>query len=419
VLAWIVRLSLLAPATGLLSFAAAADGAWFERHVLLPAVYPPPLPWTLPALRIAAVAMGLVLAACAVVAGRRATPEGAARVAVAILLALCASELALRIVHRVLPVPETRIEARLAAPDLRTGWAFIPRRSVDLAIPGGSRVIRYAIDAKGDRAPSEEWVEDTQAPTVLVAGESIATGHGLQWSETFAGRLGGLVHAQVVDVAEGGYGSDQAHLRAVDALARFAHPLAVVTTVLPVQLYRNVRDDRPHLVLRDGALMLAPASDAHLQLRQLLVNELPYLSDAGLEKSLALTRAILHATAAATRARGAQPLFVVPSVGPRRSLDAHPEAFVVRALLDDLPYVVVDIDPAHVPGDGHPDAEGARQIAAAIAEALVRGTSSSWSTPFDWGRFGRPAPAVESPAKPSTNASQPEVPKPDSTADRR
>ena len=139
----------------------------------------------------------------------------------------------------------------------------------------------------------------------MIAGESIATGHGLLWDETFAARLGGLLHAQVVDMAEGGYGSDQAHLRAVGALARLAHPLAVVTTVLPVQLYRNLHDDRPHLVLRDGALELAPASGSSLRLRQLLVNDLPYLSDASLRRSLELTRAILHATAAAARARGA------------------------------------------------------------------------------------------------------------------
>jgi hypothetical protein len=373
-LAWIVRLSLLGPSAVLLGFAAAGDGAWFDRHVVLPAVFPPPPPWTLPALRLAAVAVGLVLAACAVAAGRRATPGAVARVALSVAMAVCASELALRILHRVLPVPETRIEARLAAPDPRTGWAFIPGRSVDLPAPGGGRVIRYSIDAHGDRAPSVEWVEDPQAPTVLVAGESIATGHGLLWNETFAARLGGLLHAQVVDVAEGGYGSDQAHLRAVDALARLAHPVAVVTTVLPVQLYRNLHDDRPHLVLRDGALMLAPASGSHLRLRQLLVNDLPYLSEAGLRKSLRLTHAILHATAAATRARGAQPLFVFPSFGPPRPLDAHPEAFIVSALLDDLPHIVVDIDPAHLlPGDGHPDPEGARQIAAAIAEALAPG----------------------------------------------
>jgi hypothetical protein len=339
--------------------------------VVLPAVYPPPPPWTLPAIRVAAVAVGLALAGCAVAVRRRVTAGAFARVALSIALAVCASELSLRILHGVLPVPETRIEARLAAPDPRTGWAFIPGRSTDLRGPDG-RMIRYAIDAHGDRAPSADWVEDPQAPTLLIAGESIATGHGLPWNETFAARLGELLHLQVVDVAEGGYGSDQAHLRAVDALARLARPVAVVTTVMPVQLHRNLHDDRPHLVLREGALTLAPASGSRLRLRQLLVNDLPYLGEAGLRRSLGLTRAILHATAAAARARGAAPLFVVPLFGPPRPPDERPEAFIVRALVGDLPHVVVDIDPARLlPGDGHPDAEGARQIAAAVAGALA------------------------------------------------
>jgi hypothetical protein len=372
VLARIARLSLLVAAAALLGLAAAANGAWFDRHVAIPALNPPPPSWTLPALRTAAAAAAAVLAACAVAAGRRATPGGVARVGLAVVLGVCASEVALRILRRIWPVPATRIEARLAAPDPRTGWAFVPGREVDLRVPGGS-VIRYAIDRHGDRAPAADWDEDPSAPTVLLTGESIATGHGLPWSDTIAARLSELLDAQVVVVAEGGYGSDQAHLRAVDALARFAHPLAVVTTVLPVQLFRNLHDDRPHLVLRGGVLTLAPASGSRLQLRQLLVNDLPYLSEARLQESLTLTRAILHATAEAARERGAYPLFVVPSTGPPRPLEAHPEAFIVHALLDDLPHIVVDIDPARMlPWDyGHPDVEGARQIATAIAEGLA------------------------------------------------
>jgi hypothetical protein len=243
---------------------------------------------------------------------------------------------------------------------------------MDLQRRGRQRLARYAIDAHGDRAPSQDWVEDPQAPTVIITGESIAVGHGLQWPETFAARLADKLRMQVVNVAEGGYGSDQAHLRAVDALARFAHPLAVVTLVLPVQLRRNIQDDRPRLVVRDGALVVEPASRSPLRLRQVFVDEIPYLSEAKLRRSLELTRAILLATADAARARGARSLFVVPSVGPVRPTDAHPEAFVVHALLDDLPHVIVDIDPSQlIPGDGHPDAAGAARIADAIDGALA------------------------------------------------
>ena len=370
---WAIRLGLIAPAVALFAFAAAASPAWFERHVDLPALSPPAPSSTLTALRIGAAVAGLALAGCALLAGRRATPGGVARVAAALALSLGASELALRALHGLLPVPETRTEARLGAPDPRTGWAFAPGRTLDLPFRRSGRVVRYSIDAHGDRAPSADWKEDPASPTLVVAGESIASGHALQWSETFAARLGEMLRVQVVDVAVAGYGSDQAHLRALDALARFARPTAVVTTVLPVQLSRNLRDDRPHLVLQGGALVEAPASESRSRLRQLFANDIPYLSETALQRSLALTRAILHATAAAARARGARPLFVVPSFGPPRPLEAHREAFVVRALLDDLPHVVVDIDPRHaLPADDHPDAEGARQIAIATAEALAR-----------------------------------------------
>jgi len=373
VFAWTVRLSLLAPAVALLAFAATADVAWFERHVIVPAVYPGPFPsWVVPAVRLTSALLGLVLMACAIAAGRRAKPDAVARVALAVALAFVASEFGVRLLHRVLPTSPATVEAFLAAPDPRTGWSFIPRRTVDLPVIGSGRVIHYGIDAHGDRAASADWVEDTEAPTVLVAGESIAAGHGLQWSEALPARLGDLLHTQIVDVAESGYGSDQAYLRTIDALPRFAHPVAVVMTVLPVQLTRNLRDDRPHLVLRDGRLTLVPAAPSHLRLRHLWVNELPYLGERDLEDSLMLTRSILHATADAARAKGAKPLFVfVPACGPARAVDEHPEAFVIHALLDDLPHIVMDV-PAdrRLPVDGHPDAEAARQIAAAIVEAL-------------------------------------------------
>jgi len=142
--------------------------------------------------------------------------------------------------------------------------------------------------------------------------------------------------------------------------------------VLPVQLHRNIRDDRPRLVVRDGALVTEPASSSPFRLRQIFVDEIPYLSEAQLQRSLKLTRTILHATAAAARVRGALPLFVVPSIGLPRPREKHPEAFIVNALLDDLPHVVVDIDPAYlIPWDGHPDRAGAGQIADAIATALA------------------------------------------------
>lgn len=369
----LIGATVAAPAALLVWFAVIADRAWFERHVLVPAYRLPPPAWTLPAVRIGAALLGLALIGCAASASRRATPSGVARVAAALLLSIGASELLLRLFDRPeAERPNPRLEWILGVEDPRTGWVFVPHRSMVLPPHGTQRRALYSIDAHSDRAPTADWVEDPTAPTILITGESTAVGHGLEWRDTFAARVSEKLHMQVVNVAEGGYGSDQAHLRAVDALPRFTRPFAVVTIVLPVQLHRNIQDDRPRLVVSGGALVVEPAFRSPFRLRQIFVDEIPYLSESRLERSLRLTRAILHATASTARAHRAQPLFVVPSIGPKRTADQRPEAFVVNALLDDLPHVVVDIDRADlIPRDGHPDSAGAAKIADAITEALT------------------------------------------------
>lgn len=367
----VLRFLLLAPAAALLAAALLADRAWWTRHVVLPACYLPPAEWKLPAVRVALALAGLALAGCALLV-RRPTAGGVARVALSIALAVGAAELMLRAIDRPESrTPNPRLEWLLGAPDARTGWSFVPGRTLRYGAPGGGPRVDYAVDVHGDRAPSAGWVEDPAAPTVVVTGESIAVGHGLDWKDTFAARLGEALHAQVVNVAEGGYGSDQAFLRAADALRRLERPVALVTVVLPVQLHRTLDDARPHLELREGALVLAPPVRPRLRLRELIADELPLMPSWRIARSERLVRAILVATAKAARDRGARPLFVVPSYGPTRALDAHPEAEIVHALLDGLPFVVVDLDPSFImPWDGHPDPRGAKQLADAILQAL-------------------------------------------------
>jgi hypothetical protein len=152
--------------------------------------------------------------------------------------------------------------------------------------------------------------------------------------------------------------------------------VAVVTTFVPVMLSRNVQDYRPRLVLRDGALQAVPPATgflAGLRLRDLFVNELPYMSDARLRESTELTAAVLRETARAARAHGAEPIFAVFSIGPRRELDQHAEAPVVRALFIDqrLPFALIDVhQPELVPYDGHPGPQAHRRIANVLAAAL-------------------------------------------------
>jgi hypothetical protein len=174
-----------------------------------------------------------------------------------------------------------------------------------------------------------------------------------------------------------GYGSDQAYLRLADALATFDHALAAVTLFVPAQLERNVFTFRPHLVLdHGGALTLAQAlpeagpPGGSVCLLRIACALLPYHDDLRIE----VTAAILRATDAAVRARGAVSLFVVPSVGPDRPIDAHPEGWLFHELFDraGLAYVVVDIDRSMLlpAGDVHPDPRGARKIADAVSDRL-------------------------------------------------
>ena len=142
-------------------------------------------------------------------------------------------------------------------------------------------------------------------------------------------------------------------------------------TFLPVQLQRNVQDYRPRLVLRDGALVLAPAASglfAGTRLRDLLVNEIPVLWDGKLRESLAVTAAVVRDVAAKARARGAKPLFVVPALDSQRDL-----GWLIRALFEDqgIPAVVLPVDSAHsLPYDGHPDAEATKVMAGEVERAL-------------------------------------------------
>jgi hypothetical protein len=88
---------------------------------------------------------------------------------------------------------------------------------------------------------------------------------------------------------------------------------------------------------------------------------------------VALARALFVDTARAARARGARPLFVIVSPGPRRALDAPPEAGLVRDLFQKsgLPYLLVDLDATErLDVDGHPNRAGAARLAADIEAAL-------------------------------------------------
>jgi hypothetical protein len=338
-----------------------ADRAWFGRHVA-PTYCAAAVPaWPILAARAGAVAVALLLVL--VVRPRLARVPARELLATAVLilpalaLALGAGELILRRVQWEDRLPR---EVPMTA-DPRLGWVPTPGRA---SVTRGARSLTYTVDAQGARVAGD--AEDAAAPTLVVAGESIAFGFGLDWDETFGAIAGRALGLRVVDVAAPAYGADQAYLRLADALPRLVRPELVVFLFVAKQIRRDVSPARPHLVLgADGRLELAPAASGLAAWRLArLVSDEPYHGDAGLR----VTRAVLVAADAAARARGARPLFVLTNYGPA----CPPEADgIVGGLFAGLPVVRVELDAGDVigPDDPHPSARGARKLAEAILAA--------------------------------------------------
>ncbi len=81
---------------------------------------------------------------------------------------------------------------------------------------------------------------------------------------------------------------------------------------------RNMDDDRPHL----GPDLVWLPANPRWRLAIIARWLVPYRSDEEIERGVAMTRAVLRATVALARARGAAPLIVVPqfhSGRPHRS----------------------------------------------------------------------------------------------------
>jgi hypothetical protein len=362
-----VELGLAGLGIALAICAAAARQPWLDRHFLPSFVVG--RAWYVRIETVVRAAMFVEGAILALVVRRRlaaaiaAAPTQAASVAMAAVLALGASELALRHVHVrssewLLPAEEPRRQ-----PDALLGWTLVPARTGHLSI--GGREIDYAIDASGYRVRRLDAPVDVSRPTILFAGESVIFGEGLTWDESIPAQVSAMTGVQSANLGVNGYSSDQAYLRLRQELPRFRRPVAVVSLFMPVLFGRNLDDDRPHL----GPGMTWQPATPHARLASLLRLLVPYRSDAEVERGVLTTRDVLRATIDLARSRGAAAVIVVPQLGPEDGIDAA----LRRRVLEDggLPYVGVELDASwHVPSDAHPDARGAHAIAAAIAARL-------------------------------------------------
>ena len=312
-------------------------------------------------------ALLLVLRRPIAAALRRADCGGTLRVLLAVLLGLGAGELMLR-AHPPYPhdADPLKLEPQRQA-DPWLGWEFVPARSV-VAEEAGRRV-SYSFDSAGRRVAGPGAAVDLERPTLLFTGESIIVGYGLAWEETIPVRVGAMLGMQSANLAVSDYSNDQSYLRLAAELPRFRQPIAVVTLFMPSLFDRNLLGNRPQLTA--GLVWQPPDQTWRLAALQRFI--IPYRSSVAIEQGITRTRASLRALVDRARARGAQPLIVVPQFGPESATDE----MLRRRILDEtgLPYVHVTLDPSwHLVGDLHPDSRGAQAIAIAIAGRLRSAT---------------------------------------------
>jgi hypothetical protein len=295
-----------------------------------------------------------------------------AAVLVAIALSLVVSDGMLRLLHKAnkqRAIAEEKVFPPMTIDGYRNVVAPLPLHSKDVIF--GKRVVRYTMDADGNRAASVDQVTDFAAPTVLFTGESVAIGWGVPYEQSFPALVAAALQVQVVNVAVAGFANDQAYLRGKEALAKFAHPVALVTVAVSEQIERNVRPTRQHLALSpEGRLELVSATTslwATSPLRRLIGY---HSADA-----IAVTRAILQATIDLSRSRGAIPIFVWTNYGrPCDPSDGGISVLEERLFsgLDSV-HVRVDIAPEQTlagDADAHPNEIGHQSLARGVLGAL-------------------------------------------------
>ena len=357
----VAAMGLLCAATGLLS-----RQSWLDAH-MMPSFFLPHA-WYVTAesgVRAALVAIGagIVLVRRPLARACASRPSMLVSVAVAIVLALAASEFTLRHL-RLRPAEWLRpAEEPLRVVDPRLGWTLARSRAAMVTV--GDRTVEYAMDRSGYRVRDVSDPVDPDRPSIVFIGESMMFGEGLACDETVPAQVARGLGIQGANLGVHGYSTDQAYLHLEAELPHFHHPVAVVTLFMTALFGRNLDDDRPHLT--PG--LVWQGAKQHGRIMSLAALLVPYRTAETVERGVTMTRDVLGATVSLARTRGATPLIVVPHFG----VEDEAERTLRRRILDEthLPYVWIQIDEAwRLPWDRHPNARAARAIAAAIAARL-------------------------------------------------
>lgn len=354
--------------------AARMNGDWIDRHILPDLLVP--TGWVVALIEVERVALVLI-AAWLILRVRpavdRAMVEGriaaVARfwigLAALTLLAIPASEAVLRVFIKPGSKAWFPKSEPLREPDPLIGWRNIPARvGIDR---GMSPPVIYVLDRNGYRVALAGEETDLNAPSVLFLGESVMAGQSLNWRDSIPGQVRKMTGIATANLAVGSFSVSQAYLHLRRELPRFRHPLAVVIIFTPTLMSRELDLARPRIDL---------AGQRHEPIRLLRLNHLfrmvfPYFSPAAIREAALTDRKLLQADAALARARGAQPIVLVPVFMPESPLERRLRAEVLDGT--HIPYLLVPLDPRwRLPRDHHPDARADRVMASAITQWLKR-----------------------------------------------
>jgi len=157
---------------------------------------------------------------------RRALAANATLAVVSVVLVLVALEAVVRFLGGEQPMQVTR----LFQPDARLGWAPIP--NLHAVARGSGQGILVATNSEGIRGPEFSPTPQPGVFRIILLGDSITFGFGVQQAETFAAQLEGLLERrkriEVLNAGCYGYGLGQYLIRYERLAKRYRHDAALV-----------------------------------------------------------------------------------------------------------------------------------------------------------------------------------------------